>query len=341
MSETVADASRQTSETEEGASRPGRVDTPIRSLAWFALAGVPLSVATRWVPGAPQDTLNRAVIGAVLVVAPLGLAVAWATSPGGRGVASKLRGLLAWLVPLAGVGAVGSMIVPATSATAAVLVGPWVAATLLAVAERRLALGRAWREPEGLAALGAIVCAAVGAGWLAAARLGLAPFGVDPITHVLVVVHLHSATLAGPLFAAAALRRLASDGRPARPPVAWIATGGQLLGAVGVALGVLVSRPVQSVGTLVLTVGLALACVLVLRACRGAPWLPRLLLLVAVASAAVAMPLALAQAAGRPFGASLTLEWMLRIHGQANLHGFSACGLGGAYLLLRSPTRGD
>ncbi len=71
----------------------------------------------------------------------------------------------------------------------------------------------------------------VGAAWVVADRLGVQPFGFDPVTGLLTAVHFH---YAGFLFLLAAGLALRSWNSPLAPVVGWLAVLGPLLVATGI-----------------------------------------------------------------------------------------------------------
>ncbi len=254
------------------------------------------------------------------VVVPVARAVAGAASDRKR----LPWGLLPWtgaalLVP-------GSFLVE-PGRLAGGLVCPWLgvalAGALLALRDlmraRPLTLERIC---NGVAAL----YLPVGAGWLVASRLGVAPMGFrEPIVQ-LTAVHFHFTGFAAPVIAGRVVR--IAGGRSARGCVG-IAAGGLLLGTPLLATGFVLSPPLKVVAVLLLVVSLSLLSWLLLSNRRSLPGgLPRALATIAALSLPVGMSLTAVYGIGEFVGIGwITIPQMALFHGLANGVGFSLCGL--------------
>jgi hypothetical protein len=270
------------------------------------------------VPG----SVSRVLALGVAVVTPLALSL---LPTGERRSELLLRGT-AFLQPVAALACLASLTQP---------VGPWGGATALWLGVSLLAgVVGAVRLLDRRGVLD--VCFAAGLGYLSVAgvwtslsRLGVAPFDLDPVIVSLTAVHFHFAGLAAPI----AVGRLGEwlrvyEPRWSRPYVAVAASA--VLGQPMVATGLLAAPIVGLVGALTMAIGLGALAVLTMvgPVRRGGGWLERTLFIVSSVSVLGSMPLAVAWAWGNLTGDFLLdLEWMVRLHGMANAHGFALCGL--------------
>jgi hypothetical protein len=315
----------------DGAATLLRVSAAVGLVAFFAL---------RLLPDLPTNIVDRALQLAVLVVTPLAFSLVRARSRVDAGLGWAIAGL----TPVAAAAAIASL--AGTGPGAAVLTGGWFGLGLLAGLRGLLRAALWWREgpsEEGglveLARVAGLLFFVVGAAWLAAARLGLR-FGYDPLIVALTAVHFHFAGLATASYAAEAIRRgRADDGTHRR--VALLAVPGLIVAMPLVATGIAGLEAVGLVGAALLAVSVVAVAFLGLRVTfqhRGHV-IVRGVRLVAALSPLLSMPLAVLWAYGQAQGTEpVELEWMLRLHGLANAHGFAALGLFGWVLRDREAT---
>ncbi len=241
-------------------------------------------------------------------------------SPHGRGSAAAPIALVAGL-PLA------AALLIERGPVAGLLALPWLLATLVGA---MTAAAWWWRRRPGWAA-GAWVVApaylAVGAAWLLADRLDLAPVGVTAPLVQLTAIHFHHAG-----FGAAVLATCTWQVRPSRGAGAALAM--ILAGPPVVAVGFLTSGVLQVLGALLLAVGLwALAWQVVRHVAPRFAGAPRILLVVSALATLAPMVLAVQWAAGSAFGTpALSIPAMALWHGLANAVGFVLLGVLGWHL---------
>ena len=331
-------------------------------LYWTASAGAAVWIGVRLF-AERVGPLDRVVISGVLVVVPLALAV---IPPGSSPRWPPISWAAALLSLPAGLACTASFLLGA-GPLAGALAAPWVGLTLLVgtlgVTRLRLTSGPGprvsvqhpdWTSGPGPNVHLAEVCFAAGllylpvsAFWLVASRLGVAPFGFDPLIVLLTAAHFCFAGLAAPVVAGMALRRLHIASMPMRVAV-WLVTASVTLGQPVVAAGIAASPALGFAGAVVLSAGLlvlgALTLARVLRETTSK--LAKTLLVVSSLSLLLSMPLAVAWAWGELTRARpLDMLWMIRIHGMANAHGFALCGLlawaieGGVRARSASPPR--
>ncbi len=299
---------------------PARARTVLLTTAVF---GIALGVALRFGEGPGASPVSRVLTLAVLGVVPLVLAVA----PSGGEAWDRLVTMTAFVLPPAGLAAVGALWAD-TGVTGGGLASAWMGLAILVaiVGVSGLSRPEARRDPRAWTVTVALLYLPVGAGWLVMARMGLSPLGFDPMIVVLTAVHFHFAALVGPVLAARAAGVL--EGRTRRVA---IGSGLAVVAAMPiVAAGLVVSPGLALVGAVVLAVALlALAAVTLLGVVpalrrRG----PKALLAISALSLLLSMPLAVVYAYGQVAGTDpIGLEWMVRLHGFANAHGFAVCGL--------------
>lgn len=271
---------------------------------------------------------------AVACVVPLGVSVA-ADAVGDDGhEAGALQQLLAVAAPFG-----LASFVTGVGALAGGLAGVWLLATL-AVALRgwqRLAV----RGPSPLALLAVDLghlYLPVGAAWLVASRAGLTPMGFyEPIV-LYTAAHFHYAGFAAPVVLGLLGASLRADGASAGGALPWVyrlAAGVVMAGVPLVAVGITVSRSLESPAAVVLGGGMLLAAGLLMREGRRrvgvAAWRSRAsgaLLAVAglalVLSMSFAVAFALTGSAGRAApGGRVSFHLMAAVHGAANALGFA------------------
>ena len=291
-----------------------------------AVAWVGLRVA---VPGR-VDTLDGILLAAVLVAVPLALSVVPAGPMPAWG--RLLRGAVLLQIA-AGAAAAAGLVLDAGPAAGA-LTGAWMGLTLLVatLALPRLAKLRRSGGEVALAEIcfvAALVYLPVGGFWLTASRLGVTPFGFDPLVVTLTGVHFHYAGFAAPVLAGLALRQVRMRSAITKAS-AYLVAASVTLGQPLVAAGITASPEVGLAGTVLIALGLVALAVLTLSQVLGelgSRW-SKLLLGISSLSVLLSMPLAVAWAWGQVTGSeSVGMLWMIRIHGMANAHGFALCGL--------------
>lgn len=211
-----------------------------------------------------------------------------------------------------------------TGPVAATSVGPLAAALSVTGLRAARAAGplASWGAADGVRVLAAVY-GLVGAGALAASRLGLTVFHIgEPIVELTAVHYLYAGT--GALVLAGATL----DGprpRAGRAAVLLTAAAPPI-----VAAGFVTGGPLAQVGgALVMTAGVGLTAALQLAAARaGGPALPRVLLALSGLAIWAPMALAVAWAAAQHWAVpSLSIPDMARTHGLANALGFTLAGL--------------
>jgi hypothetical protein len=292
------------------------------TLLSVAIFGIGLAALLALLEGPGAQPIPRVLTLAMLGVVPLALAALPSTGPSwdrlrtvasvGLPVGGALGVLSLWRpVPRAGLWAVG-----------------WVALALFLASMgglRLLGALRPFRPARAVSAVG-LLYLPVGAGWLVLSRMGATPWGFDPVIVVLTAVHFHFSGLAAPVLCARTIDHL--EGRPRRVASAC---GVAVVAAIPVvAAGFLASAALALVGTVALALALmtigALSVGLVQRRLESG-W-ARALLVISGLSPLLSMPLAVAYQWGQVTGQVVVdLEWMLRLHGYANAHGFVTCGL--------------
>src|SRR5262245_35007001 len=205
-------------------------------LAWVLLAIA--GIAGR----APLGGLEILFLVAPLVVVPLGLRLC------ARGV---LPGVVCFLQPPAAALVLASLWMARGFAAGALACGWLGVAGLAGLCGAAALLRGGWRLDAGTCAGFGLLYLPVGAGWLVASRLGVAPLGFGEPIVLLTAVHFHFAGFAAAIFAAAALR--------AARVVGWLHRAMEL----AVVIGIVAGPPLVAAGFLTNTaVSLGATCVL-------------------------------------------------------------------------------
>lgn len=247
----------------------------------------------------------------VLVVVPLGVPL-HPHAP---------RGSDRWLLA-AGALAAAAVVAP-RGPVAGLLAVPWLA---LAAVGGIVVLRAAWpRRREPLAQvpwLAAAAYLAVGAAWLLADRLDLAPVGFTEPFVQLTAIHFHYAGAVSSLLAGVTLRARPGD------RVALVASTLTAGSPPVVALGFTLAPPLLVLGAVALTAGLwGVAWVLLRHVAPRWSGPPRVLLTVAALSVLAGMVLAVQWALGAVVGTpALSIPVMARTHGVLNGIGFALLG---------------
>lgn len=287
------------------------------ALVWFVLLGATLRGQTAlWV-------IELLFLLSPLVLVPL--AIDLIEEPSGLAWIRRLQPVCASAAALSFVGPRGPM--------AAGLAAVWLAFTGWLALHGLVRLRRRGLRPAAELAIDAgLLFLPVGGGWLVLSRLGVAPLGFEEPIVLLTAVHFHYAA-----FAALILIGLAGRALGPSPYLGGI-VGGAILGSPLVAAGITVSPFLELLGAAILAAALgALAILTLLRIAPRLRGASRVLVCLQALSVLVAMPLAVAWAAGRWLDLpTVALSTMARIHGTANALGFALCGLLGWTLARRN-----
>jgi YndJ-like protein len=301
-----------------------RASAILGAVAWLLLLGAPLPTGASLVP------IARLLLLAVLVIAPLALALA-APPERARHAVLAQRGAIA-TQPFTAVLVAIAFYQPAGPA-AALLAAPWLLPTGLAALTGLLRLlARGDARTDELCIDAGLIYLPVGAVWLLLNRLGLNPAGFGDTIVLLTAVHFHYAGFAAPILAGLLGRHIA-NARPAAWPLFRLVAAGVIAGIALVAAGITLARytPVVEVtaallfatsllGMAALTLGIGLP--------TTAGVLARALLSVSAASLVVTMLFAAGYAVGQFLGIPIVgIPRMVQVHGWLNAIGFALCGL--------------
>jgi hypothetical protein len=278
------------------------------------------------------DGIGLALTLGMVAVVPLGLRLVADVS----GAAQRTLGLARWASLPAGIVAGASLVLP-SGALAAALTVPWlfVGAAAMAVAVLHLVgSNQSLRPGVGHAESAALAFLAVAPVFLSADRLGVRPFGIDPVIVRLTAVHFVFAGFTLPLVGSSLWRR-----RPGRG--LELALGTVVVGIPLTALGFLGLHAANAIGALfVAGGGLAIGVAAVSTAGRfegsGRRWLMR----IAGGSLLLAMPLGATYAIGQFLGFGwIDIATMARLHGTLNALGFALPALVALSLEARHSAR--
>jgi hypothetical protein len=261
------------------------------------------------------DLLALLLLLAMLVYVPLGLDLL--SSPAGN---SALYRLARFVQPVAALCGVGSFFLP-IGAVAGVLASAWVlcAALIGLVGVERLVRGGAAKVEE-LSITVALLYLPIGAAWLAASRLGLAPLGFGGVIAFLTAIHFHFAGFVAPLLVGLAGRAIAD-----RSSRAWrlyrLAACGIIAGPPLVAAGITLSRVMEVVAAVVLATSMTVVAVVAFKVI--APSLAdrraRILLRISALASSAAMLLALLYAISNYLQRfAIAIPTMAMLHGCLN-----------------------
>lgn len=248
---------------------------------------------------------------AVLVIIPVAVRLLPATSARFANVA------LVAAIP------VGPALAVERGPAAAAMVAPW---TVAAAAGTLLYLHWWWtkgRHPRDVVWVAAAAYLLVGAAWLTADRLDVAPFGfTDPFVQ-LTSVHFHYAGFASIVLTASAWRRLPNN--KAAATAAVLTTVATPI----IAIGFTFTGALQVAGAVLLTAGLwLLAWITVRHVVPDVDPLTATLLTISSLAVLVPMVFAIHWAAGTNIGTPvLSIPDMARFHGTINAVGFTLLGV--------------
>lgn len=273
------------------------------------------------------DIVKSTLLLGLSVVVPLALSLL----PPGEG--GKLFGWMSVLQPLAGLGA-GYALVLQPRGPAALFTVPWLGLSalgaVLGIARARV---RDRAHSELVWALGLLLFP-IGAGWLFVSRAGLDPLGTGSLIVLLTAVHFHFAAFAAFVVVACTARTLelgvATNAiTPGLLKLVRVIAVAMVVGIFLVAAGISGVRILGLLGSALLTLALFMNASLMLSHARRrvSSSLARALLVISALSVLLSMPMALAWAYGQLSTPTIEMQWMIRIHGMANAHGFVLTGL--------------
>ena len=272
------------------------------------------------------------LVVAVLVIAPLALALA--ASPGPDGEHPLVHRAAIVVLPFAGVAATASFLFPA-GRTAALVAAPWALFALLAAA---FGLVRFYRRKGARFRLGdlcidvGLVYLPVGARWLLLSRAGIEPPRVPEPIVVLTAVHFHYTFFTATLLTGLLGKRIAAAGSVLARRVFTLAALGVLAGPALVATGINTAVPlVEVAGAVLLAVSLATSAVLTVAVAARRTVGARAEWLLSIGSLAVGggMVAAIVFGVGKYCSIpTLEIPEMIRLHGLANALYAVSCLLG-------------
>lgn len=289
----------------------------------------------RTAPAPETELIDKILLLGVLVIVPLGLSLV--TVPGGNG---KNVVLYRWAViaqPFGGACVIASFLLE-RGIRAAVLAAAWLAVSSLVALYglSRLTLKQLLTVEEISITVG-LVYLSIGGGWLVMSRLGSQPLGFGDTIVLLTAVHFHYACFAAPILAGLAGRQLGDANRGARRLFTLVAVA-ITTGTPLVAAGITLSPVLALLGTVVISLGLAMLAVLVMGSVVPslASRTARVLLLVSSISSLIAMLLASLYSYSIVAKTLIgDIPHMAMSHGIVNAIGFSLCGLL-AWAIVRS-----
>lgn len=304
------------------------------------------------------ELINKILLLGVLVIVPLGLALAARDQTEQDSLTFRLAAIAQ---PIGGAAVAVSFLLEQGIA-AALLASVWlVVAGLIAFHGLARLLERSARVFEEVSISAGLIFLSIGCGWLVMSRLGLQPLGFGDTIVLLTAVHFHYAGFAAPILTGLAGRVIGGHGRPAREGRArfnptknerhrqdadatwrgWrllfaTVVCGVITGTPLVAAGITLSPALALAGTLIISCALLLLGVLVIG--RVVPYVKRsvqLLLIISSLSTFVSMTLASLYAYSIVTKKLIIdIPQMAMTHGIINAFGFALCGLL-AWSLLR------
>jgi hypothetical protein len=272
----------------------------------------------------PQtELIHKIVFFAILVVVPLGLAVA-----GDSFGSLWLYKLVVLVQPFAAL-MTGASFFVAMGMRAAILASAWLILTgLVALFGLSRLIARGVYPLHELSIDAGLLYLPVAAGWLVIYRFGVQPFGYGEIIILLTVVHFHFAGFAAPIIAGANGRVLATTQYPHK--VFGVSIFAIVAAMPLVAAGITFAPPLGLIGTLLLSLGLVSLAVLTLGWVLPAvgPGGKRLLLAVAALASCAAMVLACLYSYSLVAKILiLKIPTMAMTHGILNAFGFATLSL--------------
>ncbi|HEX2911748.1 MAG TPA: YndJ family protein [Chloroflexia bacterium] len=233
-----------------------RIQAGLGVIIWLIILAVSFSGAA-W-----QNDVQLLVCFAVLVIAPLGLALA--ATPLRNGQHWRSYRVAVAVQPVCALLAVISFLLP-DGFLAAILAGGWLCFTILCAffgLRRWLSRGASPLEERCIDA--GLVLIAVGGVWLVISRAGLNPGNFDQRIVLLTAVHFHYAGFGAPLITGMIGRWLRPSFSAATRRAFKLAASGVIAGPVLVAAGIAFSDLLELAGVFILTVSVMTVAALVL-----------------------------------------------------------------------------
>jgi hypothetical protein len=305
-----------------------RITPQTARLSSAAGAGVwAILLFVRTAPSYETELIDKILLLGVLVVVPLALSLVATPDDDGK---HALVYRLAIVAQPIGASAVIASFFLEQGTKAALLASVWLIVTALIACYGlwRLSLKPLWTVAEVSIDVG-LVYLSVGGGWLLMSRLGIQPIGFGDTIVLLTAVHFHYAGFAAPLLTGLAGRKLASAPGSARSLFVIVAIA-ITIGTPIVAAGLTISPVLALIGTLTISLGLALLAGLVIGWVRPlvSSWLSQLLLVISSLSSLAAMVLAALYAYSIVTKTLIIdIPHMAMSHGVLNAFGFSLGGL--------------
>lgn len=272
------------------------------------------------------ELIDKILLLGVLVIVPLGLTLVPGSDEIGKYALPYRLAIL--LQPLGAAAVVVSFFLE-PGKKAALLAAVWLVVTafIALYGLQRLSLPSLLTIEEVSITVG-LIYISVGGGWLVMSRFGFQPLGFGDTIVLLTAVHFHFAGFAAPLLTGLAGRRLGEKIRSARRLFTLVAIAVTISTPL-VATGITLSPLLALVGALMISLGLGLLAVLVIRWVIPlvASRLARALLLVSSVSSLIAMILASLYAYSIVTKTLIVdIPHMAMGHGIMNAFGFSLCG---------------
>lgn len=293
----------------------------IGGVAWVVLFLVPLSDSFE------GDLIQRILLLGVLIIVPLGLALA-------TSISQSRSPFFGWAVLLHRYAAVAVIVSGLLDAGffAAALASLWLVVTGLIGLDGLIGLYRL-RQSElpavvNVSLYAGMIYLPIGAVWLVMSRLGIQPLGFGDTIVLLTAVHFHFAGFAAPVLAAVTGHHLQASLTGQKLMVVTAAC--IIAGTPLVAAGITASPTIALIGAL--TISLGLHCLALLNLVWAVPSfstpLPKILLIISAIASVPAMLLAAVYAYSIVFQKLIVdIPQMAMTHGVANAFGFALCGL--------------
>jgi len=280
------------------------------------------------------ELINKILLLGVLVIVPLGLAVATRDQT----ERDSLTFRLAAIAQPIGAAAVAVSFMLEQGTAAAILASAWLVVTgLITFHGLARLLDRQTRALAEVSISAGLMFVSIGSGWLIMSRLGVQLLGFGDTIVLLTAVHFHYAGFAAPILAGLAGRSLAHQPRRAGLLFVPVVTG-VILGTPLVAAGITLSPAVALAGTIIISMALLLLSILMIG--WVIPAISRrsvqFLLLISSLSPFVSMVLACLYSyslVARKL--IIDIPQMAMTHGLINAFGFALCGLVG-WAIIRS-----
>ena len=309
--------------------RLARLSTLLGGVVWLGV------VATRLSGQSTFPTLTLILLLAVLVIAPLALALV--ALPSRTDSPARLYRLAVALQPPAALLALTALIMD--PGPTAMLPGvPWFLFTLIVAAHGVVRQLGFWPPVEESAINFGLIYLSVGGVWFLASR-GMAPLlGFEEPIVTLTAIHFHFISLGALLFTGMVGRLLE------RGTMTWrlyqLAAAGMIISPLLVALGITFSVVIEALATAIISLSLtSLAVIALTNIARRTTARQSVLLITSSLSIIFTMLFATAYAFGRLTGAwEVTVPTMIQVHGWVNALGFVLPGLF-AWVLETPPSR--